>query len=128
MYSWLVLKRVRVKGFKCLRDVEVDLEPFTVLIGPNDSGKSAFLQAISMPGQVLEAASRSVATGQHFQLPDEAWHVRLDADTTDYVVFDSLPLEERNNAGDASFLVGPPEKAAAVSSGLPGAMGLMDGE
>ena len=40
-----MLTRVEMKGFKCLHDVDVDLGPFNVLIGPNDSGKSSFLQA-----------------------------------------------------------------------------------
>lgn len=37
---------MRVQNFKALRDVTVDLEPFTVLIGPNDTGKSSFLEAV----------------------------------------------------------------------------------
>jgi predicted ATPase len=41
-----MLKRVEIEGFKCLHKVATDLEPFTVLIGPNDSGKSSFLQAL----------------------------------------------------------------------------------
>lgn len=41
-----MLTRAEIKGFKCLRDVSVDLRPFNVLIGPNDSGKSSFLQAL----------------------------------------------------------------------------------
>ncbi|MEJ7729462.1 MAG: AAA family ATPase [Polyangiaceae bacterium] len=35
-----------VKNFRCLRDVETTLAPFTVLVGPNGSGKTAFLDAI----------------------------------------------------------------------------------
>jgi energy-coupling factor transporter ATP-binding protein EcfA2 len=42
-----MLKRARVRGYKCLEDVTVTLEPLTVLIGRNDSGKSSFLQAIA---------------------------------------------------------------------------------
>jgi energy-coupling factor transporter ATP-binding protein EcfA2 len=41
-----MLTRVEIKGFKCLHDVSVELRPFNVLIGPNDSGKSSFLQAL----------------------------------------------------------------------------------
>jgi predicted ATPase len=41
-----MLTRAEIKGFKCLHDVSVDLGPFNVLIGPNDSGKSSFLQAL----------------------------------------------------------------------------------
>ncbi len=41
-----MISRMRVQHFKALRDVTVDLEPFTVLIGPNDTGKSSFLEAL----------------------------------------------------------------------------------
>jgi AAA domain, putative AbiEii toxin, Type IV TA system/AAA ATPase domain len=44
-----MLTRAEIKGFKCLRDVSVELGPFNVLIGPNDSGKSSFLQALGEP-------------------------------------------------------------------------------
>ena len=43
-----MLEKIRIQNFKCLRDVEVDLGPLNVLIGPNDSGKSSFLQAIGV--------------------------------------------------------------------------------
>lgn len=44
-----MLTRAEIKGFKCLHDVSVELGPFNVLIGPNDSGKSSFLQALGEP-------------------------------------------------------------------------------
>ncbi len=42
-----MLRRVQIANFKCLKDVKVELQPLTVLIGPNDSGKSVFLDAVS---------------------------------------------------------------------------------
>ena len=41
-----MLKHVHIKGLKSLADVEVRLEPLTVLFGPNASGKSNFLDAL----------------------------------------------------------------------------------
>jgi AAA15 family ATPase/GTPase len=51
-----MLTKVRVRGFKCLQDVSVDLGPFNVLIGRNDSGKSSFLQAIAEPSLLGKCA------------------------------------------------------------------------
>jgi predicted ATPase len=48
-----VIEKVRIQNFKCLRDVTVELGPFTVLIGPNDTGKTSFLQAIHTLGLAL---------------------------------------------------------------------------
>jgi predicted ATPase len=48
-----MIKRLRVKNFKALRDIEIELTPIHVLIGPNDSGKTSILD-------VLAALCRSV--------------------------------------------------------------------
>ncbi len=41
-----MLKRVHIKGYKSLDDVEVTLSPLSVLFGPNAAGKSNFLDAL----------------------------------------------------------------------------------
>ena len=43
-----MLKRVHVKGYKSLDDVEVRLPPLAVLFGPNAAGKSNFLDALQL--------------------------------------------------------------------------------
>jgi hypothetical protein len=43
-----MITRIEVDGFKSLRDFAVDLEPFTVLIGPNSAGKSNVLDALGL--------------------------------------------------------------------------------
>jgi predicted ATPase len=42
------LTRVRVAGFRSIKDVELELGPATVLIGPNGAGKSNLLGALTM--------------------------------------------------------------------------------
>jgi predicted ATPase len=44
-----MLTRAEIRGFKCLHDVSVEFGLFNVLNGPNDSGKSSFLQAVGEP-------------------------------------------------------------------------------
>jgi energy-coupling factor transporter ATP-binding protein EcfA2 len=43
-----MLTKLTVKGFKCLDDVEIDLGQAVVFIGPNNSGKTAALQALAL--------------------------------------------------------------------------------
>jgi hypothetical protein len=43
-----VITRLEIDGFKSLRDFAVDLEPLTVLIGPNSAGKSNVLDALAL--------------------------------------------------------------------------------
>lgn len=40
------IKKIRIKNFKNLEDVEIDLKPLTFLFGPNGSGKSSFMKAL----------------------------------------------------------------------------------
>ena len=43
-----MLKRVHIKGYKSLVDVELQLAPLTLLFGPNAAGKSNFLDALQL--------------------------------------------------------------------------------
>lgn len=47
-----MITKLRVENYKCLRDVSVELRPFTVLIGKNDTGKSSLLEALWVLGKV----------------------------------------------------------------------------
>jgi energy-coupling factor transporter ATP-binding protein EcfA2 len=46
--SWEVLTSLRVKNFKRLKDVEIELGQTVVFIGPNNSGKTTALQALAL--------------------------------------------------------------------------------
>ncbi len=56
--SSAMITRIEVDGFKSLRDFALDLEPFTVLLGPNSAGKSNVLEAL---GLVARLATEPVA-------------------------------------------------------------------
>src|SRR5262245_4328020 len=47
-----MIRQVTFKNFKALRDLTVDLERFTVLVGPNSCGKTSVLQGIHYLSQV----------------------------------------------------------------------------
>ena len=60
-----MLKRVRIQGYKSLKDVEVYLQPLSVLFGANASGKSNLLDAL----QLLSAIATSPTLQQAFDPP-----------------------------------------------------------
>jgi predicted ATPase len=60
-----MLKRVAIKGYKSLADVEVELEPLCVIFGPNAAGKSNFLDAL----QLLSRLATSRTLKEAFQPP-----------------------------------------------------------
>ncbi|MDZ7699679.1 MAG: AAA family ATPase [Deltaproteobacteria bacterium] len=41
-----MLKRIRIKKYKSLKEVEIALNPLSVIFGPNAAGKSNFLDAL----------------------------------------------------------------------------------
>lgn len=53
-----MLKRVKVRGYKSLEDVDVSLEPLSMLFGPNAAGKSNFLDALQLLSRI--ATSRTI--------------------------------------------------------------------
>jgi len=44
--SGIFIKEVRIRNFRCLLSVDVELDMLTVLIGQNNSGKTSFLNAL----------------------------------------------------------------------------------
>lgn len=48
MSNTILIKTVRVHGFRGLKNIEVELEPTTVLTGMNNSGKTSFLKALQI--------------------------------------------------------------------------------
>jgi predicted ATPase len=53
-----MLNRIVIKGYKSLQDVDVTLQPLSVLFGPNATGKSNFLDALQLLSRL--ATSRTL--------------------------------------------------------------------
>lgn len=66
------LTTVKIRNFRCLKDLTVDLDETTVLIGENNSGKTAFLEAVRIPLERLRGRSRGPFDEYDYHLPDDA--------------------------------------------------------
>src|SRR5262245_12842571 len=53
------LRRVRIRGYKSIAFCDVALEPLTILVGRNASGKSNFLDALAFLRDALDAGVNS---------------------------------------------------------------------
>lgn len=60
--------RLEARGFRSLRDVDIELGPFHVLVGPNGSGKSTLLNAIAFIGDVVTSPSVGFALGKSMKI------------------------------------------------------------
>jgi len=116
-----MLTRIEIENYRCFRSLKVELRPLTVLIGPNNTGKSAFLDAI----QALEKESKLV--------PSDLWRLKTDAtveirahshETTKLMVRlferNRRPHRERGNLLEGiSFFLLPSGGVACRSDGFP---------
>ena len=64
-----MLTRIEIDGFKTFDNLKVDLDPFTVLVGPNASGKSNFFDAIRLISRLATGDLRTAFGG----LRGEVW-------------------------------------------------------
>lgn len=57
------ISKVKIKNYKILENVEIELSKLSVIIGSNNSGKTTFLEALTLPFSANEIASRSKRMG-----------------------------------------------------------------
>jgi predicted ATPase len=51
-----VLKRLKLKGFKSIKEIDLELRPLNVLIGANGSGKSNLISFFRMLSEMMSGA------------------------------------------------------------------------
>ncbi|HEX5051382.1 MAG TPA: ATP-binding protein [Planctomycetota bacterium] len=59
-----IATRIEALGYRSLRYVAQDLGPFHVLVGPNASGKSTFLDVLAFLGDVVRAGAQAAVEGE----------------------------------------------------------------
>lgn len=65
------IRRLHIRNFRCLRDVEIPLDDVTVLIGENNAGKSALLDALRLALRGPRGGQRSPSVAEYdFHLAD----------------------------------------------------------
>src|ERR1700677_3637084 len=55
-----MITSVVTQNFKKLRNLEMELEPLTVLVGANGSGKSSVLEAIDLAVRAMTSSAQAV--------------------------------------------------------------------
>ncbi len=93
-----MLQRLEVKNFLALRDVSLDLEPFTVLVGANASGKTTILEALHRVCALKSGRYRVLVEGGDFPERLDAMHNLISPDVVlnasggtkiEFVIFES---------------------------------------
>jgi len=68
-----VIQRIEALGYRCLKYVQQDLLPFQVLVGPNASGKSTFLDVVSFLADLVAIGPAEAVYTRAPDVRDLAW-------------------------------------------------------
>jgi len=71
-----VITLIEALNFRCLRNVSQELEPFHVLVGPNASGKTTFLDVVAFLGSLVSDSLEAAVTDRTQDLKDLLWRGR----------------------------------------------------
>ena len=73
-----MIKRLKVSGYKSLRDAEVHFQPLSVIFGPNAAGKSNLLDAMNLVSRMVTQRTLKEAFEKHRGLPLESFYYGMD--------------------------------------------------
>lgn len=88
----MTISSVRIRNFRGIRDLSLDLDDVTVLIGENNSGKTSILDALKLCLRDLGPRRRPVFDALDFHLPDD----QTDPSTADPIQIDVRFSEQGN--------------------------------
>ena len=63
------ISKIRIRNFKCIKKLDLELAPLTILVGPNGAGKSSILEALVL----MEAAARRSGSLLEMEIIRERW-------------------------------------------------------
>jgi predicted ATPase len=108
-----MITKMHIENFKCFKDFDIELGPFNVLIGPNDSGKTAFLESVRIASQVCRFQGVGVPGGGAPELgiplgPEIRWEQRQDS---------IVKIEVADEVGDGRWFVATSNRGASDFNG-----------
>jgi len=69
-----MIRRIKVQGYKSLKDIDIELKPLTVILGPNAAGKSNLLDALALVSRMATRKTLKEAFEEHRGVPLEAFY------------------------------------------------------
>jgi len=69
----MIISQVEAKNFRCLRNVRQQLGAFHILVGPNASGKTTFLDVFALLGRLVSSGLEATISERSYNLSDLLW-------------------------------------------------------
>jgi predicted ATPase len=98
----VLITSIEALRYRCLEHVRQSLGPFHVLVGPNASGKTTFLDTISFLGRLVSAGLESAVTERSRNFEDLLWK-RMPGQTMQLAVEAAIPEAKRKMLGNQDF-------------------------
>lgn len=101
----MLLKTARIRNFRCLSGIDLELDPTTILIGENNSGKTSFLDAlrICLSRSIMRRGAGLEDYDYHLsspsQHPQEAGEMSI---TLDFILNEDTPEDVIQAIGDVT--------------------------
>jgi Predicted ATPase len=95
-----MIRLVEVLGYRCLRYIRQPLGPFHILVGPNASGKTTFLDVINFVGQLVSEGLDAALDERTANFQDLVWNREND--------FFEIAIEAEIPGGVREILRGKP--------------------
>lgn len=92
---------IEAKNFRCLRDIHQQLGPFHVLVGPNASCKTTFLDVIAFLGQLVSEGLDAAIYERTQSFRDLTWG--RDGDGFELAIELAIPEERRSKLKNKEF-------------------------
>ncbi|MBI2194837.1 MAG: AAA family ATPase [Planctomycetes bacterium] len=96
-----MLRAIETLNFRCLRYVRQPLGPFHVLIGPNASGKTTFLDVVAFLGRLVSDGVEAAVEAKSRNFQDLVWGGR--GSELELAVEAAIPEERRNRLKKKEF-------------------------
>lgn len=69
----MIISKVEATGYRCLRDVKQELQPYQIFVGPNGSGKSVFLDVIGFLADLVTGGLKEAVKRRTENFYDLVW-------------------------------------------------------
>ena len=92
-------RRIELKNYRSIESVRVDLAPFTLLVGPNSSGKSNFADALVFVSELADASAAVARRGGILGLL--RWQQRSQRELS--LILQMAPSKERLDNDDTRY-------------------------